>query len=765
MKVWKKIYLGIGGALLALLMGCASPTATENEGSTGGDGDGRPKPGGSATEIAEMGHAKIYEGIESPPLSEFTLPDIRREVLSNGMILFTLEDHELPLIQASAVIRTGSVYEPAEKVGLASITGTVMRTGGTATRSGDEIDLALEEIAASVSTSIGSASGSASLFCLTENLDQVLEIYADVLMNPAFPQEKIDLAKVQRKSGIARRNDSPGGITSREFNKLIYGADSPYARTIEYSTIDAIQRDDLLEFHKTYFHPNRMILGVWGDIDADEVRAKVEAAFAGWEKSSLPPPPAPPDITSASPPKVNYIRKTDVNQTNIRIGHQGEILRNDPNYYAVVVMNRILGRGFSSRLFQEVRSKKGLAYSVGASYQAPFYRRGAFYLFCQTKSGTTLGAINSIIHEVNKIRDGGAGQDEVDVAKDAILNSFVFNFDSTSEIIGRRIDYEFYDYPTDLLEQYKRGIEAVKRDDIQRVARKYLHPDQFIVLAVGRSEDFDQPLDTLGEVSLIDIETPPPSDGADIPAATAEAVEQGLALLAAAATAHGGKENLSQIKSYIATGSFHRAMVPGGPLAEQAGKTTIQFPDKLRMDRQSPRGDMSFVLVGGEGWFQTAERIGPLPGAIQKELAAGIFRDAIGILARYRELGVTVQLIEDESSETATVLLRNERGTTVKARLHKETKRLVGLSYMAVTPQRGPEEREDVLSDFQEVGGVLLPFKRQSMLKASGEVVMEVVLTGYEINPELSDDVFGKPGQAAAGNGDTPPRPSTNEEE
>ncbi|MCZ6602297.1 MAG: pitrilysin family protein [Planctomycetota bacterium] len=765
MKAWKTISIGIGGALLALLMGCASRTATENEGSTGGDDDRRTKAGASVAEIAEMGPVKIYEGIESPPLSEFTLPDIRREVLSNGMILFTLEDHELPLIQASAVIRTGSVYEPAEKVGLASITGTVMRTGGTATRSGDEMDLALEEIAASVNTSIGSASGSASLFCLTENLDQVLEIYADVLMNPAFPQEKIDLAKVQRKSGIARRNDSPGGITSREFNKLIYGADSPYARTIEYSTIDAIQRDDLVKFHKTYFHPERMILGVWGDIDADEVRKKVEAAFAGWEKSSLPAPPAPPDITSTSPPKVNYIRKTDVNQTNIRIGHQGEILRNDPNFYAVVVMNRILGRGFSSRLFQQVRSKKGLAYSVGASYQAPFYRRGAFYLFCQTKSGTTLGAINSILHEVNKIRDGGASQDEVDVAKDAILNSFVFNFDSTSELIGRRIDYEYYDYPTDLLEQYKRGIEAVKQDDIQRVARKYIHPDQFIVLAVGKSEDFDEPLHTLGEVSLIDIEIAPPSSGADIPAATAEAEEQGLALLSAAAKAHGGGENLSKIKSYIATGSFHRAMVPGGPLAEQAGRNTIQFPDKLRMDRQSPQGDMSVVLVGGEGWYQAGPQVQQLPGALRKSLAAGIFRDAIGILARYREPGVTVQLLEDESVETATVLLRNEEGITVKARVHKETNRLVGLSYTTLSRQRGPEEREDILSDFQEVGGVLLPFKRQSRLKASGEIAMEVVLTGYEINPELSEDVFGKPGQAAADNEDAPPRPSMNGEE
>lgn len=218
--------------------------------------------------------AADYEKLKYPKLGDIVMPQIEQATLPNGMRLFLVEDHELPLINVSAVIRTGSIYEPADKIGLASITGEVMRTGGTAARTGDELDEELERMAASVETAIGLNSGSASVSVLKEDIDKGLAILADVLMNPEFREDKIFLSKMQAKSMIARRNDDVRAIAGREFDKLIYGPDSVYARQEEYATIDSITRDDLIAFHKRFFAPNNIMLAVCGDFNTDEMIKK-----------------------------------------------------------------------------------------------------------------------------------------------------------------------------------------------------------------------------------------------------------------------------------------------------------------------------------------------------------------------------------------------------------------------------------------------------------------------------------------------------------
>ena len=185
---------------------------------------------------------KSYKDIKYPTLNEIVIPHVEKVELANGMKLYLVEDHELPIINLSARVRVGSIFEPADKVGLAGITGEVMRTGGTATRTGDELDDELESLAASVETSIGETSGRAFMSVLKEDIDIGVAILADVLMNPEFREDKLDLAKVEAKSGISRRNDDPNGIVTREFGRIIYGKDSPYARIPEYDTIENISR-------------------------------------------------------------------------------------------------------------------------------------------------------------------------------------------------------------------------------------------------------------------------------------------------------------------------------------------------------------------------------------------------------------------------------------------------------------------------------------------------------------------------------------------
>jgi len=452
--------------------------------------------------------ARKYSKLKYPKLGDIEIPKVERVTTANGMQLFLVEDHELPLINIYAIIRTGSIHEPAEKIGLAAITGTVMRTGGTINMTGDEIDEQLEQIAASVETGIALNAGSANLSVLKEDLDTALAIFADVLINPAFREDKIELAKIQHRSAIARRNDNPGSIAGREFTKLIYGPDSVYARHTEYATIEAITCDDLIAFHQKFYHPNNTMLAVWGDFDTKEMVKQLEEAFKGWEKVDVNVPSVP-KVQYQYAKTVNAIRKDDINQAYINLGHIGTVM-SDPDYFALVVMNRILGSGFTSRLFRNIRSRQGLAYSVYGVYSANYDYPGVFYVGCQTKSQNAVHAIRAMTEEVKKMTEGEVDDQELALAKDSFLNSYVFNFDTKGEVVMRQLVYEYFGYPADFLQKTKENVEKVTKADVLRVAQQHLQPDKMQILAVGRPQDFDEPLSVLGELREIDITIPAP---------------------------------------------------------------------------------------------------------------------------------------------------------------------------------------------------------------------------------------------------------------
>jgi predicted Zn-dependent peptidase len=459
--------------------------------------------------LGSAGHSQTYyKDLKYPNVNELKIPDVERVELENGMVVFLLEDHELPLIQMSAQIGVGSVHDPADKLGLGAIVGQVMRTGGTATMSGDRIDEALERIAASVETRIGLTAGSASLFVLKEHLDQGLGILADVLMHPVFPDNKIELAKIQARTGIARRNDNPFSINYREFSKLIYGTESPYARQTEYDTINAITQEDLIAFHERYFHPNNMLLAAWGDFDRADMLNKLKQAFAGWPKASLQRPKLPP-VNYRFDASVNLVKKEDINQTYVLMGHVGDLMSN-PDYPALIVMNNILGGMWGSRMFSRIRSRMGLTYAPMAYYTANYDYPGLFYVGCQTKSESTLLAIDAMKEEVERMTRELPTEEELKNAKDYYLNTFVFNFEDKGSIINRIMTYEYYGYPKDFLQKERQGVEKTSREDVLRVAKKYLHPDQLRILAVGDPAKFDRPLSTMGEVREVDITIRPP---------------------------------------------------------------------------------------------------------------------------------------------------------------------------------------------------------------------------------------------------------------
>ncbi|MGZ7078783.1 MAG: M16 family metallopeptidase, partial [Thermoanaerobaculia bacterium] len=302
---------------------------------------------------------KDYKQIKTPPLHKLNMPQPKRIQLDNGMVIFLQEDHELPIIGGHASIRGGERDVPADKAGLVSILARSWRTGGTDSKTGDDLDDFLEARAAQIETGGDDDSLSVGMNVLKGDFDTVFPLYVDVLQHPAFRQEKIDLAKTMINTGISRRNDEPGGIIGREAEKLGYGASSPYTHQPEYATVASITRDDLLAFHKRFVQPNNIIIGFVGDFDAAQLEAKLRQTFSSWPRGPQAPPPTQ-EMTPAKP-GVYFIAKSDVTQSNIALVAPGTI-RNNPDYYALAVMNEVLGGGFSGRLMNELRTKRGLTY-------------------------------------------------------------------------------------------------------------------------------------------------------------------------------------------------------------------------------------------------------------------------------------------------------------------------------------------------------------------------------------------------------------------
>lgn len=437
------------------------------------------------------------------PTVEFNPPDAERVVLENGMVVYLLEDHELPLVTINATLRTGSWLDPADKVGLAGMTGAVMRTGGSASMSPDEVDEELEQLAASMSIGFAKESGSASLDVLKKDLKRGLQIFADLLRRPAFEQSRVELAKLQALEGIRRRQDSPGSIVGREFAKLLYGPTHPSARETSVRSIDGITREDLVAFHQRTVHPNGIILGVTGDFEKADMLALLRDVFGDWAKGNVPAVTIPPvSETDAKTGLVRFVNK-DTSQTHLRVGHL-TIKETDPDYVAVAIANDILGgSSFRSRLFNDVRTKRGLAYSVGSGLRASVYDEGVWLMRAETKLSSTQEVVNRFVANMERMRNEPVSDTELEEAKEAYVNSFVFSFTSASSIVGRLMDLEYDGLPKDWLQQIRDKVVKLTKEDIQRAAKAHFNPERLRILAVGSGEALSKVLASFGEVKEI----------------------------------------------------------------------------------------------------------------------------------------------------------------------------------------------------------------------------------------------------------------------
>jgi len=453
--------------------------------------------------------AQPWKKIAIPPLHAFKPEQPKRIELANGLVIFLEEDHELPFIDGSILIRGGSREEPAAKVGLVSLYGEAWRTSGTAAKSGDALDAELAQKAAAIETGGGLANTSVEWSSFKQDFDGVFGEAVDLLLHPAFKAEKLALAKRGIDTGISRRNDDPGEIAGRESTKLVYGAESPYARQAEYATVDAVTVDDLQAWHDRSVVPNGMIVSVVGDFDPAAMEAKLRKAFG-----PLPRGAAIETVKAdfAGPkPGVYFVDKEDVDQSSVQIVGIGTE-RSNPDYYALNVMNEIFSGGFGSRVFQYVRTKLGLAYDVGGSYGAAYDHPGVFRSEAGTKSVSTVAATQAVLEEIGRLKTKPPTPEELKKAKDDVMNSFIFHYDTPEKTLNEQVTLAFYGYPPDFLEKYRDGIARVTAADVTRVANKYIDVSKLAILVVGNKTEIKPPLSALGKVTELDITIPPAAE-------------------------------------------------------------------------------------------------------------------------------------------------------------------------------------------------------------------------------------------------------------
>jgi len=436
------------------------------------------------------------------PLQTFEIPRTERFTLSNGMVVHLLTDHDLPLVSMTAYVRTGGVYDPDDRVGLAELVGTVMRSGGTTETPPEKLDEELEFMASSVESSIGSDVGTVTMTTLRKNLARSTDLFAQVLISPAFREDRVDLAKKREIEGLRRQNDDPKGIAERELVRALY-AGHPLGR---YPTIEGIQRitrDDLVSFHSRFFAPTSVILAVSGDVEREELRFLLENYFGGWQRREISLPDIPPAPTTI-PPRVLFARK-EVTQSVIRMGHPG-VDKNTPDLHALRVLDYIVGVGFTSRLMNEVRSNQGLAYHVEGYFDVGRRFAGIYRAGTETRSEATVRAITLMREIIKTVTTEPVTDQELSLAKDAIINSFVFGFAKPDAVVTQRARLEYYGYPEGYLENYRDRIARVTKEDVLAAARKWLKPDAMTVVVVGNDGTFDTPLSVLGSVEPLSLE-------------------------------------------------------------------------------------------------------------------------------------------------------------------------------------------------------------------------------------------------------------------
>ncbi len=459
--------------------------------------------GASRGAVHSRGYLEIQQMV-FPPLA-LSFPrvgqEVQRRVLPNGLVLYLYPDRRLPLVEATALLRGGTAYEGEDAWTAMVLLGSQLRAGGTAATPAAVLDATLERMAASIETQAGAEAITATLNVLSRDVDRGLDLLVEVLRTPALDAAKLQVARGRLLEEIRRRDEDPARLAGRTFSRLLYTDRHPEGRELDPARVRAVTPPGLRALHARYIHPNNMFLAVAGDFDPAEMAARVERAFGAWPRAAvaLPPLPRAEHRLRAGV----YVVPRPLGQATILLGHLG-IDRTNPDRYAVELMDIILGRsGFTSRITERVRSDEGLAYSVGTFYATGTRDLGAFRTSVQTKNESVGRATAAVLEEIRKMTEAPVAEEELAIAKDGLVNSFVFRWQSPMQVAAQLMTLEFDGLPPDYYETVLDRYRAIGAADILRVAQRYLHPDQMTIVVVGDPARFDRPLGTFGPVTQL----------------------------------------------------------------------------------------------------------------------------------------------------------------------------------------------------------------------------------------------------------------------
>ncbi|MCK5825950.1 MAG: insulinase family protein [Desulfuromusa sp.] len=435
------------------------------------------------------------------PALVFHFPEVTQQRLASGVKLYLKEDHELPLVNLTLLVEGGSIYDPLDKTGLSQFFAQSLSTGGTESLSPQQLETELEGMAAILTVSSSKYGYEIDLSLNRQDLKRGIEIFGELLRRPRFEAERVELVRAQLLENIHRRNDDPGSIAGRLLGEAIYPG-HPFGAVPTAAMVNSFSRNDLLELHHRYFQPGHFWLAVSGDIQQSELVALLDQQFENWQTTESSPRELPP--LPAAPAGKIILADKQIPQTTVLMGHPG-ISKDNPDVFALQVANYILGGGgFNSRMMREVRSDRGLAYSVYSYFQVGRRLPGLFIVSSETKCESTGEVVTLLKQLIRQIRDEPVSTAELDLAKASLINSFVFAFADSHSVVNRKVRLDYYDYPKDYLETYRQRIASVTIADVQRVAQQYLHPDNIQIVLVGDGqlyrdeiEKMDLPVETV----------------------------------------------------------------------------------------------------------------------------------------------------------------------------------------------------------------------------------------------------------------------------
>ncbi len=677
----------------------------------------------------------------TPALRRVQTPKPERYVMPNGIVVFLREDHDLPVVKGTAYLKASPLWIPAEKAGLGYLTGQVMRSGGTAAHGGDWLDDRLAAIGAQISTSVSQDMAYGGFRSLTENAPEVVGLFAEILRAPAFPEDKIELCKVDLRQQIASRNDEPFNLLARVAMEAVYGQDNPYARKPEYATVEAITRADCQKLHAQVFRPERVVLAIYGDFKSADMKKLLAARFGDWKKGDgkpVPPPPMPKETRQ----RVVFAPKDDVTQTGVVLS-QISFRMDDPDYPAMSLLEKVLGAGDQSRLYKHIRTDRGLAYATGAFAGADYSHAGVFIAYSLTRNDSALTALGMLRDETERVTREPVSEAELKTARESAQNGLVFDLAEPATVLFRSAQYELEGYPLDFLDRYQKALEGVTTAGMLQAAQRKLLPGQFVSVLVGKEKEFEKPLESLGQpVERVDITIPPPPSKVAAGAASPEALAQGQTWLKQAAEQAGGSAAWATIKS-ISMEREETITMQG----QSMGMTSTmhwRLPDRMVAIRKLPMGEIKQGFDGTSGWMAAMGQVKDEP-SVSAEMKKQYERSMFHLFAEPGAYQVQAMEPKTVDGVTYNVAFVQSEGTKDWLLYFAPDGSLARMDYVGEGMGGAPARLVETYADWKPVGSIKYPHSEKTLM--DDKPVLEAKLTSLKLNPELADDLFKKPAQ------------------